>query len=282
MSYEYGAVRDELQVTSDSLNVELIRSLLAESCVPFEFHYLAEVDSTNRVLSQMDETEIRHGLAIITDFQSAGRGRLDRSWIAPRDSSVLMSVALEWPGNRPLNSMAPLGALAVFDAIRQATKLEPRLKWPNDVLIRGRKVSGILSNHVRRGRSSYAVIGIGVNVNLGESELAHLGPAVTSLSRETGAVVAREVLVSALFVALDMWYRDLQQDPDYLCTSWISRLDTIGRMICVEDTSGVWHGMATGVRRDGGLVVRKDDGKQRTLYAGDVSVRPFEGFTSTN
>jgi BirA family biotin operon repressor/biotin-[acetyl-CoA-carboxylase] ligase len=269
-------------MSGESLDVARLRERLAELCVPFDLIYIAEVDSTNRVLTRMDVRQIHHGISIITDFQSAGRGRLDRSWIAPPCSSVLLSIALALPVGCRATDTPAVGALAIADAIGSATGQMTDLKWPNDVLIGGRKVSGVLVEIVRRGATHYAIIGLGINVNLDGVELMELGASATSLSRELGRPVCREDVVSQLFVALDMWYRCLQRDSESLHTSWRARLGTIGSVVVVADGLGDWEGLATDVRRDGGLVVRKDDGDERTVYAGDVSVRPVEGFTTTD
>jgi BirA family biotin operon repressor/biotin-[acetyl-CoA-carboxylase] ligase len=269
-------------MSSEPLDVVEISRRLGGLSIPFELLYLPEVTSTNAVISAMDPSEIRHGLIVATDYQSAGRGRLSRSWIAPPASSVLLSVALQLPPGIPPTDAAILGALAVVDAVRETIGREPRLKWPNDVLLSDRKVGGILTEQVSRGATPYAIIGIGINANVDRADLPTLGRAATSLSCELDAEVSREDLITHLLRALDMWYCCVQRDPNGVHREWSNRLETVGQWTRIIDGSGTWYGMATEVRRDGGLVVRRENGESRTVYAADVSVRPFEDFTSSN
>jgi BirA family transcriptional regulator, biotin operon repressor / biotin---[acetyl-CoA-carboxylase] ligase len=262
------------------LDVFAIRASLQEISVPFELRYVSEIDSTNRFLSDLDPVEIRHGLAVLTDYQSTGRGRRGRSWVASRGSSLLLSIALLVPPDTRATDAVMLGSVSVADALNDITSAHASIKWPNDVLLSGSKVCGILVENVRRSDRAYAIVGVGLNVNMGIRELEALGSGATSLNHYLGRPVSREKLAVGLFARLHMWYRCLQRDPDALFQAWTSQLDTPGKPVMVEDASGTWHGVAIDVRRDGGLRVRKDNGETRTVYAATVSIRPIEYFTS--
>lgn len=243
-----------------------------------DLRYLPVVDSTNRFLRDLPEGERHHGIAALAEFQIQGRGRGRRQWSAPPGSSVLLSILLRWPEGAPLPQAVMLTCLAVMDALADVTELVPGLKWPNDVLLNGRKVCGILAESAPSA-AGYVVVGIGLNVNFDPGTVEAIPPGATSVLCETGGPASRETLTLALFRALDMWYGSLTEDPERVFTEWAGRLGVAGRPVIIHDTSGPWEGTAAGVRPDGGLLVRTGDGEDRLVYAADVSMRQPEDFT---
>lgn len=243
--------------------------------------YLPEVDSTNRVLRERAADAPQHGSVVITDFQTGGKGRLGRAWFAPPMSSVLLSVALGWPAQIPLSRCVMLAALATRDAIADATGLRGRLKWPNDILIDGKKVCGILAESGNGLPPGILICGIGINVNFVPSRVAGVPSTATSLACELQRPVARESLVTSLFKRLEVWYRILIEEPLAVFTAWSSALQLKGRTITVEDASGVWEGVVRAPREDGALLVRKADGSSHLVYAATVSVRGEVGDFTT-
>jgi len=253
------------------LNVERIQSAIADSSIGADLRYFPEVDSTNRVAREF-RGEWRHGTVILTDYQEAGRGRRGRIWTAPPRSSVLLSAVLRPPAHvRPVDTVMVAG-LSVADSVRRETGLSVALKWPNDVLVGGRKVCGILAEGERQ-EGSWIILGVGINGNFDPREHEGIPESATSLLQELGRAVDREALTVTLLKSLDLWYHSLTHNPDDVFSAWASRLHTVGRPVTVVDQSGAWHGVATGVSRDGGLLVRDDTGEVRTVYAADVSIR---------
>lgn len=261
------------------LDVAAIEREIGGLVVGSSLQYLAEVDSTNEQAKRLMAADWQNGTAILTDFQRAGKGRQERPWAAPRGSSLLLSVVLDRPRLALPSDSVMAASLAVAEAIERDTGLSVTLKWPNDVLCRGGKVCGILSEYVELRSRPAVILGIGVNCNFDPSTQPELPPTATSLERELGKPVHRERLAAALFNRLDLWYGDLTKDPDTVFAVWSSRLDTVGHPVIVQDASGTWNGIATGVQRDGGLGVRTESGEVRTLYAGDVSIRKPSAFT---
>lgn len=257
---------------AQELDLPRLRSALAGSGVGHTIRYVPVVDSTNQMM-RSGPAEMRvHGSVVLAEYQSDGRGRRGRRWAAPYASSILMSVSLGWPRDAKPGDFSMLAAVATRDAIRDTTGLAPDLKWPNDVLLSGRKVCGILAEgNPRVG----VVLGVGVNVNFDPSAHVALGMHSTSLAAELKRPVSREGLIVALCCSLDLWYGTLVQNPDSVFASWSASLKTVGSTVVVEDSSGTWRGNASDVRRDGGLVVRAEDGKAHTVYAADVSIRDF-------
>lgn len=241
-----------------------------------ELRYFPEVDSTNRLAAELAPGHWRSGTILLTDFQTGGRGRRGRRWIAPAGTSLLLSLFLDLGGLPAPPEAMMMAALAVADAVSEHTSLNCDLKWPNDVLVCGRKCCGVLAEYLgtEPGR---LIIGIGINVNF-DPQIAGLPRTATTLSAQTGHPVSREDLAIRLCKWLDLWYRSFTVSPDDVFVAWASRLDIVDRSVQVSDSDGSWSGVVTAVRRDGALTARRDDGVVRTLYAADVSVRT-EGIT---
>jgi BirA family biotin operon repressor/biotin-[acetyl-CoA-carboxylase] ligase len=157
------------------------------------------------------------------------------------------------------------------DAIRNSHLLS--IKWPNDVLARGRKVAGILSESEFRGSGwDFAVVGFGINANLSAKDLSDLGATATSLSIELGEPVDRALLLARVLAELEGLYLALQGGHfDRIHDEWVAALETIGREVSVSDAAGTTKGKALRVDPDGALVVLDGNGRERRVLAGDVS-----------
>ena len=241
---------------------------------------LEETTSTNAVAAQRARAGAAEGLVVVAEHQSAGRGRLDRSWEMPARSGLIVSVLLrpvvptrEWPW-LPL-----LTGYAVGRTLREAGFPAAGVKWPNDALIGDRKVAGILVEVVDTPTGLAAVVGIGLNVDLTPEELPV--PTATSLSLEAGArgTPDRADLLAALLATLLDTYRDWQRDGETgarrLRAAYRDACVTLGRDVRVELPSGeALLGRATDVDETGRLLVEGPDGPV-AVGAGDVvHVRP--------
>ena len=248
------------------------------------------IDSTNRYLLDQARVGAPEGVVAVADHQTAGRGRLGRSWEAPEGANLLLSVLLRpaiGPGERHLATT--MVALAALDAIRV---VDPRavtdvsIKWPNDLVgSSGRKLAGVLaesdlvSTAVADGLPPPVVVGIGINVNWPATD-ADLPPELVglavSLCQMIGVQVDREALLAALLAALELRAADLDsvEGRTRLAEDMASRCSTIGTRVRVELPDGSFEGTATGISPDGHLVVATG-GATRTVVAGDVvHVRP--------
>jgi BirA family biotin operon repressor/biotin-[acetyl-CoA-carboxylase] ligase len=198
------------------------------------------VTSTNDVAARATRSSANEGLVVLAEEQSAGRGRRGRSWTAPPCSSILMSVLLFPPDDFCESSwLTALGAVAVAEVVASWTGADARIKWPNDVRVGGKKVAGIL---VERGAG--AVIGIGVNANVAESELPdELWAKATSLLTLRGERVDRSELSRDLIRRLDAWYEKSRRDgPSALAAAWRLLSEHLGRSVRVETGSGTFIG----------------------------------------
>jgi BirA family biotin operon repressor/biotin-[acetyl-CoA-carboxylase] ligase len=223
------------------------------------------------------------GLVIGAEEQVAGRGRLGRIWVAPPGCCVLCSVLLR-PRFAPQQAfyLTVITALAIYRACAAlltsgAGESGPRapvsIKWPNDVLVGGRKIAGILCESEFDGEGwQFAVVGFGINANLRPEELGDLRATATSLSAELGRAVDRALLLAHVLQELESLYLSLQGGQfGHVHSQWLAALETTGKRVSVREAEGTITGQALGVDRDGALLIRLDDGTQKRVLSGDVS-----------
>jgi BirA family transcriptional regulator, biotin operon repressor / biotin---[acetyl-CoA-carboxylase] ligase len=239
-------------------------------------HYSPVLASTNTSLRALAEQGSPEGTSVLADAQTAGRGQEGKVWISPPRRNLYVSTLLRPPippTQAPLVSL--LAAVALVDTLRQEGAV-CGIKWPNDVLIRGRKVAGILTEmETARGAVRFVVVGIGVNVNMTQEEIErHLGSiahTATSLQVALGRGVAREPLLAALMASLEHWYeRFTGEGEGVLHAAWESRSLMRGRRISARTHETVWQGVAEGIDQAGHLVLRQDNGAAVVLTSAEV------------
>jgi BirA family biotin operon repressor/biotin-[acetyl-CoA-carboxylase] ligase len=212
------------------------------------------------------------GTAYVAGTQTAGRGRMGRTWASDMGGLyVTYHLCPRDPSTAPLHSIA--GALAVADALEEASDLAVDVKWPNDVLHEGRKLAGILAESTL-GERIDVFLGIGINVRA-----ATLPPEVasiaTSIEQAGGRIPAREELLASLSAALERHVAQLERSPADLVEAWRMRLTTLGRRIRLAVVDGrQFEGEAIDVSPRGELLVRLDDGTLTPFAAGDVTTLP--------
>jgi BirA family biotin operon repressor/biotin-[acetyl-CoA-carboxylase] ligase len=259
----------------EALTAERVLAGLETAFVGQTLEVWPEIESTNARARRLAEEGAPEGTLVLTDYQTAGRGRLGRQWVAPAGSSLLLSLIFR-PEVAPaqIQRLTMICGLAAVDAIESETGLEAGLKWPNDILVGGAKAGGILTEvGLRVDGVEYAVVGIGLNVNLDPAQLPRdLLVEATSLAQVLGESVPRLPLLWALLQAVETRYLALQagRSPH---GEWAERLVTLGRAVTVVGGGRVVEGVAEGVDADGGLLVRSADGCLRTVLAGDVRLR---------
>jgi BirA family biotin operon repressor/biotin-[acetyl-CoA-carboxylase] ligase len=259
----------------DTLSTELIRSGLDTAFIGCNLVYEHQIGSTNVEASQLARAGAPEGTLVIADYQSAGRGRLARRWLAPQGSSLLLSLVFR-PEIRPSQAqrLTMICGLAAAAAVRSEFDLPIDIKWPNDLLCDGAKVGGILTElALTQHQIDFAVVGLGLNVNLDPTQLREdmLMP-VTSLSHELGRSVARLPLLWAYLAEVELRYVALMAGHSPV-TEWTEYLVTLGQQIRVSESGGVLEGVAEMVDAEGALLVRTMDGELRRVVAGDVTLR---------
>ncbi|WP_432558462.1 biotin--[acetyl-CoA-carboxylase] ligase [Granulicoccus sp. GXG6511] len=229
---------------------------------------LAATGSTNEDLSAAARRGAADGTILMTDNQTAGRGRLDRAWTTPPGVSVATSVLLR-PVGVPVERwpwLSLMTGLGLVDGLRVATGLPVGLKWPNDVLVADRKLCGLLAERVETPTGPAVILGFGINVSMDRDEL----PVDTATSlRLEGAQVDKTALMSEVLRALAAAYSLWREAPDQLAVRYAERCVTIGRHVRVQLTDAEITGTAVGIDPAGGLRVETPEGV-RTFSAGDV------------
>jgi BirA family transcriptional regulator, biotin operon repressor / biotin---[acetyl-CoA-carboxylase] ligase len=233
------------------------------------------IPSTNTFAKSLRDEEASHGTLVISDEQTAGKGRLGRRWDSEKGSNLLFSLVFRPSFDNDKSKILPfVASLAVCDAIEQETGLEPECKWPNDVLVNKKKVCGILmETSVTEGAISRIVLGIGINVNQ-KSFGQELATTATSLYLQSSGTVDRVGLLQKNLVALERRYDQLARFPvHFLLEEWKQRTTMFGKTISVTNPNTFISARAIGITDEGALVIQSDDGEKRNIFAGDVSIR---------
>jgi BirA family biotin operon repressor/biotin-[acetyl-CoA-carboxylase] ligase len=247
----------------------LSETLLQQS-LKYPSRYFASVDSTNDIAQVWLREAAKHGSVVIADEQRKGRGRRGRTWYTPPNVALALSVILK-PLPENASQLSMVGALAVYDLCEHLGLSNVGIKWPNDVQIKGKKVSGVLPEAIWDGDNFLGVVlGIGVNVrNQFEGELVDIA---TSIEAELGQSLERVGLIAYLLERLDFWTVKLSTDE--LFQAWKSRLSTLGQSVIVEGVNQRIVGQAVDVETNGTLLIKTGDGSIQRIMAGDLSLRP--------
>jgi BirA family transcriptional regulator, biotin operon repressor / biotin---[acetyl-CoA-carboxylase] ligase len=231
------------------------------------------IDSTNTYAKSLALQNDSEGSLIIAEEQTAGKGRLNRSWQAEKGKSLTFSVIIT-PKIPPehIGILSLYASLAVAEAIENILPLTPVCKWPNDVLLDGRKVCGILSEVVFKSETSYLVIiGIGINVNqsIFPTELQEIA---TSLFLTTGRSVDRAILLAKVLERLESWHEVIQNNQtDRILQHWKKYCTMFDKKVTIEQQEIKLQGIAAGLAEDGGLIINTSD-KQIKVLAGDIKI----------
>lgn len=230
--------------------------------------FIEEVGSTNDEARHLVSQGEREGTVIIAGSQLKGRGRLGRRWVSPPGGIYLSVILKPYISAAKLPIITIFASVAVVRTIRGLAKLDASVKWPNDIVISGKKVGGILCEATKRN----IIIGIGVNLNTNLSILPKpLKKQATSVKFESGINVSRDKVIKILLEELDKLYRDfLSRRHNDILAEWSSSCQTLGSRIKIELTKGEVRGIAESVGGRGELIVRCYDGKIRKVFPEDV------------
>ena len=257
-----------------TLSREAILSRLRTRFVGQHLELYQETDSTNTRAVALAQDGAPEGTTVVAERQGKGRGRLGRQWFAPEGSSLLMSVILR-PSLVPVQAQRTtmICSLAAVEAIGEVSGLTASVKWPNDIMLHGKKLGGLLTELGARGnRLDYVVVGMGLNVNLNLADLPALMVPATSLSTEAGHAVSRLELLLALLQHIEAHYDRMAKgwSPH---DAWRRHLSTIGQHVRASTTKEAIEGLAEDVDEDGALLVRTGQGRLRRVVVGDVTLR---------
>lgn len=240
-----------------------------------EIHVFQAIDSTNIKGMELGERGSPEGTIVLTETQTNGKGRLGRRWISP-EGNIYLSIILRpkiLPSEAPLITL--MAAVASASALRKALNTGVNIKWPNDIIIEGKKVGGILTEmNSEMDRVNYIVLGIGINVNM---NLTLLPPDVritaTTIKEKIGSDIRRTEILSLLIKELDRWYKIfLNEGPGPVLDEWRGLSQGIGKKVKVTSLDSVIEGLAEGIDDYGRLIVRLEGGKVEKVDSGDVTV----------
>ena len=263
-----------LEQTSDILTADLLRQRLKGSLFGKRIYHFFKTDSTNRVALELGHAGEPEGAVVLAEEQTAGRGRAGRAWISDRATGLYVTLLLRpklAPVQAPLLTM--MAGLSARSAVQTLTGLAVDLKWPNDLLIGGKKTGGILTEmHAEPGQIRFVIVGIGLNVNQ-EKFSGEVAETATSLRLETGKLQSRMELLARLLREFESDYNRLLREG---LASVVERFEAVstyakGKRVRVTNGTESYAGTTAGLGPEGLLQVQRDDGKLMTVIAGDVA-----------
>jgi len=240
-------------------------------------HCFRELTSTNEIAKELAMIGAEEGTVIVAETQTHGRGRLGRGWISPEGGlwfSVIMRPEVS-PRDAP--KLTLMESVAVAKTIIKLFGLEASIRWPNDVLVKGKKVCGILTETSTRGESlNFAVVGVGINANLSLHDLpAGLRGSSTTLMEELKREVKREALLRSLLEETERYYNMFTQGMfNAFLTEWKHLSKFLGSYVEVTSLDERIEGWATDIDENGALIVKLRDQTTRKIMSGDVTIRP--------
>lgn len=269
-----------MQETAE-LTPEKLRAHLKTSAFGCQIVCFDQTDSTNRQADCLAKDGAPHGMLVVADMQSSGRGRRGRSWQQEPGAAVAMSLVLRptiEPDEASMLTLAAAHSTAL--AIEKMTGLKAFIKWPNDIVINGKKAVGILTEmYLEQGRIGHIIVGIGINT-AAEDFPQELRETATSLYLETGKKTERCELIAEVLAQFEQDYEAFlaQRNLSAILEDYNAHLIHRGKEIKILDGAGEYTGMSKGVTKTGELLVERGGGKTEAVYAGEVSVRGLYGY----
>ncbi len=261
----------------DLLLADDLLARLGTGClVGRDIRVFRQTTSTNDIVEKLARDGVKEGVAVFAESQTNGRGRLGRKWASPSRKGLWFSVLLR-PDLRPQEAtrLTVCSAIALRRAIAQLTGIAPEIKWPNDILIGGRKAAGILTELTAElDQVRYLVLGIGVDVNQTASDFpSDLGMVATSLRIECGRTIGRPELAVAILKELDADYARLKAGGfAEIADEWEQHCSTLGREVLLRTGGREIRGRAESLSEDGSLLLRTEHGRLEPVVGGDITL----------
>ncbi len=265
----------------DTIAADEVRSRLKTAWIGQNVRYFDSIDSTNQYAKKAGEENEPEGLLVIADEQTAGKGRSGRHWTTPPGTTIAMTVLLR-PKIAPerISMVTLVMGMAIAKACRDLYGLDAGIKWPNDIVINGKKLSGTLTEmSAEMTAVNYIVIGVGINVNLREFP-EEIRQTATSVALELGHDVNRAELIAAVLDRFEQYYEIFLEARDLsgLRDTYNEMLVNTGRAVRVLEPGKEYTGTALGIDELGQLLVRRENDQVEKVYAGEVSVRGIYGY----
>ncbi len=230
-------------------------------------HY-PSLPSTMDLAKKLAGEGMAEGAVVLCDEQTEGRGRQGRKWFDSPASSILMSIIFR-PTVAQLPQLNMLASLAIVLTIEKVAGVKSAVKWPNDVLIKGKKVAGILVENVFEGNALQAsIVGVGLNVSLDVTAHPEIASIATSLSAELGRELGRDEVLKPLLEEMDALYQAVKRGED-VYGRWLPYVETVGKTVRIKSGKSVEEGLAQSVNPDGSITLRRADGSLVTIATGE-------------
>ncbi len=261
----------------DALHADdLLARLSHTKIIGRDIRVFEQTTSTNDVVEKLARDGVKEGVVVFAESQTKGRGRLGRNWHSPKNKGLWFSLLLR-PDLRPQEAtqLTVASATALRRAIQAVTGVSPEIKWPNDLLINGKKVAGILTElSAELDRIRHIIVGIGLDVNLDVAEMpAELRAIATSLKIESGQEISRSELAAAILHELDEDYTRICAGKfPALADEWEAHCTTIGKNVTVQIGGRRISGRAESLDDDGALLLRTEHGHLERIIGGDVTL----------
>lgn len=266
----------------DVVSAQELKSRLTTKWAGRQIYYDPVIDSTNNKAKRLAEEGAEHGTLVLADEQSQGKGRRGRNWSTPSGSAIAMTLIIR-PRMRPekASMLTLVMGLAVASACRRLYGLEAGIKWPNDVVVGGKKLCGILTEmSTEMNVINYLVIGTGINANM-QTFPPEIRKTATSLRLELGEAVKRAELIEQCLERFEEYYEIFMETEDLskLQDEYNQLLVSAGRKVRVLMPGHEYWGTSRGINEKGELLVEREDQKVEAVYAGEVSVRGIYGYS---
>ncbi len=261
----------------DLLTPSEIKPALKTKWLGRVIHHFNIIDSTNSKAYQLALNGAEEGEVVIAEAQDKGKGRLGRHWFSPPFSNLYLSIILR-PKIPPHQAslITLVAAVATAETIQEFSGLQPMIKWPNDILLRNRKMAGLLNEiHSEMDRIHFVIMGIGVNLNMDEEMfIKEIREGATSLKREMGQTISRKAFLQCLLKELEGWYTIfLKEGGGPILKAWREWAQIKGKEVRVTSFGKTLVGMAVDIDSDGTLILETQDGKRKRVVAGDVEYK---------
>jgi BirA family transcriptional regulator, biotin operon repressor / biotin---[acetyl-CoA-carboxylase] ligase len=254
-----------------------IKSVLKTKWIGKKIHHFHSLGSTNSKAYQLALNGSEEGEVVIAESQEKGRGRLGRYWFSPPFLNLYLSVILR-PKISPHQAslITLMAAIATAEAIQKFSGLIPSIKWPNDILLRDRKVAGLLNEiHSEMDQIHFVILGMGINLNMDEQMFPkEIRTVATSLKDEMGETISRKAFLQSLLLELERWYMIfLREGSAVILEAWRDRAHIRGRRVKITSFGETIIGTAIDVDSDGALILETTSGKRKRIVAGDIEYK---------
>ncbi|WP_423798939.1 biotin--[acetyl-CoA-carboxylase] ligase [Neobacillus sp. SAB-20_R2A] len=267
----YRIIKTPEKITADEIRLGLTTEFIGKN-----IHYEETVESTQKIAHRLSSENVPEGTVVIAEEQISGRGRMNRPWHSPKYTGIWMSLILR--PNIPLTKapqLTLLTAVAIVQAIEEVTSLNPEIKWPNDILLNGKKITGILTEMQAEADQIHSIIiGMGLNVNQTKDDFPpELQNIASSLLIEKGDALSRASIIRSIFTHFEKLYLLFLEKGFYpIKLLWEGYAISIGKMIKARTLTGVIEGKALGITDEGVLKIEDASGVIHHVYSADIEL----------